>query len=506
MLWGRTGELWSPAGRLPDFSYAGYRGGLEPIPHVPVKANVKEFGATGDGVTDDTAAFLKAVGAVRDGAILIPKGRYKITRQLLIRKSGVVFRGEGEEETILRFPRSLTEAVGPGKGNAPGGSWSWSGGFFMFDGRDLGEKLADVSAPARRGDVRLVLSGAQVPAPGQWVRLVLTDDDDGSLARHLHADQSDGAKSYVGPRLVDFASPVATVRGSTITLARFLRVDVRMNWKPAIYAFKPAVSEVGVERLTIEFPAKKYAGHHEEPGHNAINLEGVANAWIRHVRIVNADNGVFLRGGTRFATVEFLRFAASPERLRAGYGRDSGEPRTTVVGGHHALVFQGAHDCLVSDFQIDYRFIHDAAFAAYASGNVFSRGRGADLAFDHHRLAPYENMLTEIDAGDGARLWQAGGDLTSGPPSGARETVWNLRSRNPVGFPKTDRAVPEWWAVQGNFIGFVSEYPSQLSRDVTWWEPLDPLKLTPPNLYEAQKARRAVPRGSGGSGSLRPAP
>jgi len=39
-LWGRNGERWDPAGRLPDFSYAGYHQGEKPIPDVPVVASV----------------------------------------------------------------------------------------------------------------------------------------------------------------------------------------------------------------------------------------------------------------------------------------------------------------------------------------------------------------------------------------------------------------------------------------------------------------------------------
>ncbi len=83
-LWGEHGELWTPKSRLPDFSFAGYHSGNVPIPNVPIKASVKEFGAKGDGQADDSQAFLDAIAAVSDGAVLIPAGRYKITRVLKI--------------------------------------------------------------------------------------------------------------------------------------------------------------------------------------------------------------------------------------------------------------------------------------------------------------------------------------------------------------------------------------------------------------------------------------
>ncbi len=55
-LWGEQGEKWSAQSRLPDFSFAGYHCGEDPIPRVAVAASIRDFGARGDGVTDDTTA------------------------------------------------------------------------------------------------------------------------------------------------------------------------------------------------------------------------------------------------------------------------------------------------------------------------------------------------------------------------------------------------------------------------------------------------------------------
>src|SRR5262245_36921040 len=68
-LWGTAGETWSASGRLPDFSFAGYESGMKPIPDVPRSASVKDFGAKGDGRTDDTEAFLEAIQSAKRGAI-----------------------------------------------------------------------------------------------------------------------------------------------------------------------------------------------------------------------------------------------------------------------------------------------------------------------------------------------------------------------------------------------------------------------------------------------------
>ncbi len=53
-------------------------------------ANVMEFGAKGDGVTDDTAAVQAALDAVSEGALYFPSGKYVLNKKLSIDKSVVV--------------------------------------------------------------------------------------------------------------------------------------------------------------------------------------------------------------------------------------------------------------------------------------------------------------------------------------------------------------------------------------------------------------------------------
>ena len=48
-LWGKAGERWTPMGRLPDFSFAGYQRGEKDLPKRAVDVSVKDFGAKRDG-------------------------------------------------------------------------------------------------------------------------------------------------------------------------------------------------------------------------------------------------------------------------------------------------------------------------------------------------------------------------------------------------------------------------------------------------------------------------
>jgi hypothetical protein len=64
--------------------------------------NVKRFGATGDGVADDTAAIQAAIAANPDdrGVVYLPAGTYGISGPLTI-QSGVTLIGDGDETTTI---------------------------------------------------------------------------------------------------------------------------------------------------------------------------------------------------------------------------------------------------------------------------------------------------------------------------------------------------------------------------------------------------------------------
>lgn len=73
------------------------------------RINVKDFGAIGDGVTDDTNAFLDAVAYIRSGAgkiLYVPSGNYKLTAPMPTGSSfGIV--GDSMNNSMLR-PQGFT--------------------------------------------------------------------------------------------------------------------------------------------------------------------------------------------------------------------------------------------------------------------------------------------------------------------------------------------------------------------------------------------------------------
>jgi hypothetical protein len=98
-----------------------------PEPWLHRVVSVKQFGATGDKTTDDTAAIqagLDAVAAKGGGVLLFPNGRYKLSATLQVPPK-VILRGESRDDTQLfwnnyEFHRLECVILGERKGRERG--------------------------------------------------------------------------------------------------------------------------------------------------------------------------------------------------------------------------------------------------------------------------------------------------------------------------------------------------------------------------------------------------
>jgi hypothetical protein len=472
-LWGENGEPWSPQSRLPDFSHAGYQRGERPLPVAPRGVSVKDFGATGDGVTDDTKAFQEALAKTQRGAIEVPPGRYVIRDVLAIKRSGVRLRGAGPDESILFFPTALND-IRPNWGATTTGqrtsNYSWSGGFITMRGSFGSQKLTDVTSAAPRGDNALWVATTAGLNVGQEIEVYQSDTEDNSLAIHLYSGDSGPVENLKGRARTSLIARITAIDGKRVTFDRPLRADLRLEWKPQLRAFNPSVTECGVEGLGFEFPVTPYKGHFTELGFNPVALSGVAHCWIRDIRVRNADSGLYVGGA--FNTVDGVVFESD---------RPVDNQNCT---GHHGISLGGA-DNLAVNFDIRTRFIHDITVSGFCSGNVVARGRGVDLALDHHRTAPYENLFTDLDAGAGTRLWKCGGGAALGKHCGARGTFWNIRAMKPLSYPPAGFGPPSM-----NLVALETAQPSETAPNGKWFEVIKPAEVQPRNLHEAQLDRR----------------
>ncbi len=526
-LWGVKGELWDPLGRLPDFSYAGYHAGEKAIPTPPVTASVKDFGCKGDGKSDDSQCLQRAVDSAAPGALLIPRGRYLLSKQILVRKSGLVLRGEGQgaDGTVLVWSKGLQELTGAIH------PWNWgASGLLRFAPANaaisaassaspsiagasiaaiaphpgalaktadhppshelaLGEQVATVTTAAKRGDIHLHLSATAGLLAGQFIVLTLTDPADRSLNSHLHNDQ--GSNDYNQDMPLRWVVKIRALAADGIDLAQPLRCDARPAWLPRINRYKP-IEESGVENLRFEFPdVAAYAGHQLEPGFNALAFEGALDCWALDITIRSCDNGPSLEDLTKNCSV--LGLTQLARYVPAINGR---------ISGHHGFSFNiNSHDNLLSGFTFTACFIHGVSVGYNASGNVARSGSGTDLNLDHHSRSPFENLYSNLDLGLGEYPFLpvvgAGGDVLR---SGARGTVWNVKS------VKGAVAPPPFAYVQYNVIGTDQD---KRTADREWLEKV--ADLQPPDLYLSQlekrlgatSAARTVPADPSGKGTSR---
>lgn len=480
-LWGDSGETWTSESRLPDFSFAGYRRGEEPYRIPAQKISVTDFGARGDGRTDDTAAFKQAIAAGAGKLILIPPGRFALSDLLEIRQSGTVLRGAGPEKTILLFTKPgevLKPRPAKTDGNEPTSGWSWGGGLITIAGaRSSGGSAADVVRDERRGARSLTLAKNAFKT-GDEVLLTVSDDADKSLLKHLYRGKT-GDISGLNNWKCRQVFRLTAVSGDVVTLDRGLRFDVRAAWKPALAAFTPALTDVGLEGVAFLFPASQYKGHFREVGYNPVEIgSSAAHCWLRDLTIWNADSGPYVNG--TFCTVENIRFGADSARISA-------QGHT----GHHGITVGGL-DCLCTGFDFQTQFIHDLTVQS-AHGCVFCSGRAVNLNLDHHRWAPYENLFTDIDAGDGRRLFASSGGGMRGLHCAAGGTFWNIRTREAT-------AWPNGFADDINIVAVNVKSPAQRNPTGRWHEWIRPGEVQPPNLHRAMLEKRLGGKAGSGRG------
>lgn len=481
-LWGREGEAFDPAGRLMDWSYAGYRAGEIALPSLAPTHVVTDFGAVPDDGEDDTAALrdaLEAAATEGGGVVSLPAGTFILSERLRL-ENGVVLQGAGRGVTTLSIPVSLTDVYG-NEGLEGGGtsSYAFSGAFLEVRGNTDGDAVATISDDAARGTTNLVLSSAEGLEVGQWIRITQTDPDR-SLMNRLHADLQEGGDDNVGDRGMNFHSRISGIEGSTVELERALPLDVNTQWSPDVRAITPTIEEVGIESLTIAFPLTQYPGHFDEQGYNAIDISEAMHGWVRDVEIINADYGVNIRR-SEFMTVAGVVLRTSDSR---------GE-----LSGHHGLNNGFGNDNLFIDFDIQTRFVHDLTNEWYATGVVFTRGRGDDLRMDHHRAAPYSTLWTELDCGEGESPFVSGGRSDRGPHSAAYDTLWNVTAAASMDFPD------DAFGPRMNYVGFRTD-ATEVTSPLEWWfEAIEPDALEPANLWEAMVERRLGERDPGGSSS-----
>ncbi|SDM09384.1 hypothetical protein SAMN05421823_110143 [Catalinimonas alkaloidigena] len=264
--------------RVPDFSYAGYKGAVQPLPNVPIQVVVSP--QAGDATARIQAA-LDYVAALRPGpdgirgAVLLEKGRYEVQGALRMDASGVVLRGSGmgedgtvvvgaglDRQTLLRVAgeedRQLGETVTVTDGYVP-----------------VGAMQVQVKRPQafRVGDQVQV----RRPSTETWIQALAMEDFGGETGWI-------GWKP--GERDVVWDREITAIEGNRLTLDAPLTTALDAHYgggTVAKYTWLGRIEQVGIENLRLQSTYDENNPKDEAHRWMAITLENVRDAWVRQV-------------------------------------------------------------------------------------------------------------------------------------------------------------------------------------------------------------------------------
>jgi hypothetical protein len=490
---------------LPDFSFAGYRWGEQVIPDLPPTMDVTSFGAVPDDGRDDTEAFKRAIAAAlrEKGRVVlgVPKGRFIISDVLFIERGNFVLRGAGSGSagTVLSMPRPLEEMPRPevirkveaynlandkrqdGRLYSP---FSWTGGILWtrLPAEKAPEKLAQ-ALTGRRGQHRLQVTNVARFRPGMEVRVDWYNrmGDDSPMLRHIFGLEGrrfgDRLARHPDEAIVSEEVTVTSVEGAEIVLEEPLLHDVRPDWQVEVSSIA-RLGDVGIERLSVEFPQVPYAGHHHERGFNPFYLTELSHAWMRDILIVNADSGV-LTDDSAHITLDTVRVE----------GRE----------GHYGIHLGSVHEALVRNFAVDAEEKHSLSFNTQAHASVFSHGTIRRATLDQHRGANHQNLFDDVavveDRGK-SNLFEHGGAEYWGPTHGAFNTFWNVHI-DFVGLANRGAAMSLGGiddAGPARIVGLIANAPLDFRYPGAYVEGTGRPGIAVPSLYDYQLGARLMKR------------
>ena len=262
--------------------------GTEPFQSIdttdPASLNVRDFGAVGDGVTNDAPAFQKAIDAAAKQIkpLMVPSGKYYFpAKSTLTLPSGVALSGNGRENCLL-FTDSITDAAFPALINIQGENISVKG-LSISGGRPV---APDERSTKSTGRYNLINISFDTKAS----KNVLIEDcrlsdayGRGILFRGTHITVKDCELLRIGRYNLNFKA----VDGAISNFGRNECSDIRILHNTFKYVGTHAVSAFRINRLNIE-----------DNHLSQISGIGLANHQCQNLRITGnrieytGDNGI----------------------------------------------------------------------------------------------------------------------------------------------------------------------------------------------------------------------
>jgi hypothetical protein len=237
------------------------------IPYYPVGVNLEDYGAVGDGITDDTEALKDAISACEEStAVFIPAGTYLITDRIDIRKS-IVLRGAGPDQTFLKFEK----LEGAGEYHRTN----------IWIGTSTQDSTANVLDNCNKGSNEITVDDVSGFSVGDLVE-IRQDNDPEVMARPIvpPSENDSWAEEHWGWRAVGQFLIITDINeaNNTLTFHKPLYYDYNLDMNPAVSRCVDPTRYAGIEDLHFELvvDCNAYYGN--------IQMDHTAYCWVKNVR------------------------------------------------------------------------------------------------------------------------------------------------------------------------------------------------------------------------------
>jgi hypothetical protein len=461
---------------IPDFSRVGYHYGEREIPDIPVRTTLE---APKDG-SDARSMIQKALDAVpAPGAVLLKAGTYNVSDGLLIKRSGVVLRGEGESTVIYCTATGQIPYViqmGEATSKALGGCSEIIAKYVP-----VGQLWVPVKDPGMFTVGETVFVWRE--ATEEWL--------DAIRMRQIPQNEENNVEQWTtGKYSIYWQRKIVAIEGNILHLDNPIVMGIGspagQKWGGGrVYKGSwQRISECGIENLVVDTRfdgTKKDGGDFVDEDHawTGIAVRCAENCWVRNVTTRHMGYcSIHLSTGSHLVTVRDC---------------ESLSPVSQVTGSRrYAFTFSGAEACLFTRCHCDDDRHQFVCGQRVPGPNVFHRcvcTNARNEAGPHQRWATgtlFDNVVT-----DGSlRLHDRCNYGTGHGWTCANTVLYNCTAASIV-------CQSPWASAQNWAIGCVgtrkaasrSSYPDGLTRPDGIWVS-EGVHVSPESLYESQFSER----------------
>ncbi len=289
-----------------DFSHCGYAGSEKGIPFVEAVYAIDPPVGDASSLIQEAIDKVSALPLGEDGfrgAVLLNRGTFYISGQLLFSASGVVIRGSGAgpDGTFLiatgKSRRTLIEVKGPAGARESASEYTVIDAFVSPGTEQLTLENAE---GLKTGDEIFILR----PSTKEWI-------DTLKMNRFVGNFSTKRLDWLPGTRDLKWDRKITRIENNTIFFNAPITTELDANMahcKVVKYSWPGRIENIGIENLTCRSEYDSSNPKDEDHSWICINMSNVKNAWVRNLDAVHfASSAVMLQTSASYVTIDNCR-------------------------------------------------------------------------------------------------------------------------------------------------------------------------------------------------------